>query len=151
MERNGSKGIHSFSFLAPDKKRPGVVQDHPALNYGLYSPSERRRWDSNPRCYSHTRFPVAPTRPLWDSSKRGKNIRRKGRDSNPRCSSHAAFRERYHKPLGHPSAREYIISRRRAQALSPSGDILPNTSDDIECQEANLCILRRGRAGGLGG
>jgi hypothetical protein len=58
----------------------------------------RRRWDSNPRCpFGHTRFPVAPTRPLWDSSKVVKIIivgeqarspltnGRKGRDSNPRC------------------------------------------------------------------
>src|SRR5579885_3601852 len=37
MERNGSKGIHSSSFLAPDKKRPGVVQHHPALNLRVYT------------------------------------------------------------------------------------------------------------------
>ncbi len=101
----------------------GWYSYHQATRYGIHRPSGRRRWDSNPRCSSHTRFPVAPTRPLWDSSRNISGIIKQISEAplqerltckpdymaervgfEPTRLAPAAFRERYHKPLGHLSS-----------------------------------------------
>lgn len=40
--------------------------------------TRRRRWDSNPRCVAHTRFPIVLLRPLGHSSSLARECRQRG-------------------------------------------------------------------------
>src|SRR5579885_3786874 len=129
MERNGSKGIHSSSFLAPDKKRPGVVQHHPALNLRVYTArlsggggirthGAHRTRDFQSRPLGHYGTPPEPYHsqeagngtgtsracyPHWP----GHRAERVGFE--PTRLSPTAFRERHHQPLGHLSL-SFLVS-----------------------------------------
>ncbi len=70
--RESSRGIgvwgHHAASCREQKKAAELLESAAAA---ITMRVGRRRWDSNPRCCSHTRFPGAPTRPLWDSSMNG--------------------------------------------------------------------------------
>jgi hypothetical protein len=123
----------------------------------------RRRWDSNPRCSSHTRFPVAPTRPLWDSSSGRVQMQngegacrpiaartRPGGEGGIRTHGAlfkpTAFRERHHQPLGHLSVAQYSTATPAFQATdaacSPGSE---RWSSPVLYWRHRLCVSPRWR------